>query len=436
MKAVISSRIYIKASEELQQYLKSELTYTLDQFNRGNREPIIVKNCMQVTPDIVSIPSGRLDLVPKDYKLVDKRVCDKVEFPEFKFKLRASQQEVYEAVDSSCIINAAPSWGKTFCGIAIAAKLGLKTLIVTHTLALRAQWEREIEKTLGIIPGVIGSGKFQTDAIIVVANVQTLVKHYDKVADMFGTIIIDECHHAPASMFTKIVNSSKAKFKIGLSATLERKDGMHVVLQDYFSSKLFRPKRENMLIPTIYRVPTDVPFSDNSGTPWAHRVNELFGRSDFTNMIITAAATQAARGHKVLVVSDRVFFLEHCHEILEDNSICITGQVKPEERDTIIQRIFEDVDIIFGTTSIFAEGVNIPPLSCLILTTPVNNDSLLEQLIGRIVRLYPGKKTPEVIDWLLQGATAKRQAQTRLGLYIKRGYDIKELQAISNKFEV
>jgi superfamily II DNA or RNA helicase len=325
---------------------------------------------------------------------------------------------------------------KTFSGIAIAAKLGLKTLVVVHTLALRMQWAKEIKHTLGIEAGVIGSGKFDTDSIIVVANIQTLTKNMSKVANMFGTLIIDECHHTPASTFTKVVNISKAKYKIGLSGTVERKDGMHVILADYFSKTMYRPPRENMMMPTIYRIPTDIQFSDNAEVPWAHRVNDLFKQAEFFNLVVSTAAVQASRGHKVLVVSDRVQFLENCHEILSDNSICISGSIKSlEERERLIESIYSTHDIIFGTTSIFSEGISINPLSCLILTSPISNDSLLEQLIGRIVRVVPGKKTPEVLDFLLQGATAKRQATKRLGLYIKRGYKISELQQTKNKFD-
>jgi superfamily II DNA or RNA helicase len=436
MKAVLSDRIYLKVTEEQRQELIRVLTYSIPQFGNGKRKNLVIRNCTIIKPDVVSIPSGREDLIPEGAELVDKRQQIPVVFPKFKFTLRESQQKIYDAVDSSCIINAAPSWGKTFSGIAIAAKLGLKTLVVVHTLALRMQWEKEIKHTLGIEAGVIGSGKFDTDSIIVVANIQTLTKNMHKVANMFGTLIIDECHHTPASTFTKVVNISKAKYKIGLSGTVERKDGMHVILADYFSKTMYRPPRENMMMPTIYRIPTDIQFSDNAEVPWAHRVNDLFKQAEFFNLVVSTAAVQASRGHKVLVVSDRVQFLENCHEILSDNSICISGSIKSlEERERLIESIYSTHDIIFGTTSIFSEGISINPLSCLILTSPISNDSLLEQLIGRIVRVVPGKKTPEVLDFLLQGATAKRQATKRLGLYIKRGYKISELQQTKNKFD-
>lgn len=317
---------------------------------------------------------------------------------------------------------------KTFTGIAIAAKLQRKTLVVTHTLFLRAQWEDEVRKTLGIEPGLIGSGKSNTDSPIVIANIQTLIKHIDKYVNMFGTLLIDECHHTPASTFARIVGKCKAKYKIGLSGTLERKDGMHVLLQDFFSETRYVPPRENMMIPDIIRIPTEIPFSDNNELGWTQRVTDLLGNPTFVDLILNTVITQVARGHKVLVVSDRVGFLEYCHEILEDMSVIITGDT--HDRMSVLARIDKDRDVIFATTSIFSEGISQNNLSCLILTTPTNNASLLEQLIGRIVRVMDGKMTPEVIDFLLQGATAHRQSHARLGLYIKKGYPIKEFTSI------
>ena len=82
------------------------------------------------------------------------RVQAPMEFPEFKFKLRASQQAVYDEITDNAIINAWVSWGKTFTGLAIAGKLGQKTLVVAHNTNLRGQWAKECKKAYGITPGI------------------------------------------------------------------------------------------------------------------------------------------------------------------------------------------------------------------------------------------------------------------------------------------
>ena len=108
---------------------------------------------------LVTLPIGRIDLIPPDYEIVDKRNNTPIEPLDFKFTLRESQQSVYDEVNDSCIINAWVSWGKTFTGLAIAKKLGQKTLVVTHTIPIRSTWVKEHKKAFGFNPGIIGSGK-------------------------------------------------------------------------------------------------------------------------------------------------------------------------------------------------------------------------------------------------------------------------------------
>mgnify|MGYP003979796485 FL=1 len=230
-KAVLSNRIYMSADAKQQKLIDRELTYTIPTYN-PMEPPTIIKNMGRISSKLITIPTGRMDLVPDDYEIIDKRTLVPVEFPKFKFDLRDSQAKVHDSIQDSAIINAFVSWGKTFTAIAVAAKLGQKTLVVVHTLALRDQWEKEIEHCLGIKPGIIGSGKFDITPIIVVANVQTLGKKMKEIQNMFGTLILDEMHHVSAPTFSKIIDKSNARYKIGLSGTLKRKDGKHVIFND------------------------------------------------------------------------------------------------------------------------------------------------------------------------------------------------------------
>ena len=140
------------------------------------------------------------------------------------------------------------------------------------------------------------------------------------------------------------------------------------------------------------------------------------------------AAAYAAKGHKVLVVSDRVHFLQACAELTGDRAICVTGEVAHEDRETLLDEIRAGrKDILYGTQAIFSEGISVDNLSCLILGTPVNNEPLLTQLIGRIIRKQENKRSPVVIDIHLKGNTARRQASNRMGHYMREGYQIKQL---------
>ena len=66
-------------------------------------------------------------------------------------------------------------------------------------------------------------------------------------------------------------------------------------------------------------------------------------------------------------------------------------------------------------------------MSCLVLATPINNEPLLTQLIGRVIREQEGKRQPVIVDIHLKGKTASRQANNRLGYYVKEGYKVNVL---------
>ena len=209
MKAVISNRIYLTYEEELLEKLKSNLTYS---FQPSNPEamPEVICNATTIGKRIITIPSGRIDLIPKGWEIINKRVSPKFKFPPIaaNIKLRPDQQAIYDEVGGDCIINAQPGWGKTFTGLAIASKFGLKTLIVTQNVALRQQWEDEYTKMFGLKAGVIGSGIKEINKPVVIANVQTLNKLAQEVAGNFGLIIMDEVHMSGDFTDKKLANKS------------------------------------------------------------------------------------------------------------------------------------------------------------------------------------------------------------------------------------
>ena len=426
MKAVISDRVYLEVLPHQQQKIDKELTYSIPSFKYGD-PPLIIKNMATIRQGLVAIPAGRLDLIPADHEITDKRTDKPVEFPEFNLTLRPSQQEVYDDIEDNSIINAWVSWGKTFTALAIAGKLGQKTLVVTHTLALRRQWEVECEKVFGFIPGIIGSGKFKIDSPIVIGNIQSLYRKIPQIRQEFGLVILDEMHHVSSPTFSRIIDKNCARYKIGLTGTLQRKDGRHVVFRDYFGNNIYKPPKENFMEPKVHILPMDIRFMDGNAIPWANRINELAYNPEYQHSVAMTASSYAAKGHKVLVVSDRVDFLKNCANLTGDSAVCVTGAIPHEERPDIIKQIFEDKNVLYGTQAIFSEGISLNILSCLVLATPVNNEPLLTQLIGRIIRDYKGKPQPVVVDINLIGKPAKRQASQRLGYYIKQGYEISSL---------
>ena len=425
-KAVLSNRIWVNFNEDLYEKVKEELTYKIPS-KVPNDPPITIRLYSVIGNKFLTFPIGCQHLIPKDYQIVDNRIHKEVSWPDFKFKLRKSQQQIYDLVNDNCLINANVAWGKTFTGIAIAHKLKQKTLVITHTVNLRDQWIDEVNKTLGIKAGIIGSGIFNhKNKPITIANVQTLRKHINTLKKEFGTIILDEVHHTPAKIFSDCIDGMCARYKIGLSATLRRKDYMHVVIRDYFSKTVYKPLKENQMTPEVIMVQSDIPFSSNNMIPWANRVNELVDRPEYLELVTALANRMADIGHMVLVVSDRTEFLDRCNNKLGDRSVMVVGSTK--NRDEIHQLLYDrEADILNGAISIYKEGISLNFLSCLILAAPTNNDPLLEQLIGRILRVEEGKPTPVIVDIILKGATGKKQAQNRAAHYIRNGYKVTHL---------
>ena len=428
MKAVLSNRIYLECTREYREFLTEELTHIIPNYNPTD-PPQVIKNIARIRENLVSIPIGRIDLIPSDYEIVDKRQLKPIDFPPFRGELRPSQMQIYRAVDDTCMINATPSWGKTFTGLAIAGKLGQKTLVVSHTVPLRKQWEREVKKVYGFTPDVIGSGNFALDTPIVCGNVQTLYRNIPKIQKEFGTVILDEFHHVSARTFSSVIDTNYARYNIGLSASMKRKDGKHIVFQDYYGQTIYKPPEENSMIPSVDIIKTNIRFPDGARTPWAHRINMLVENQEYQHLVPMLASAYAAKGHRVLTVAQRVQFLLKCAELAGPSAIAITGQITDhDERERLIQDVYDGVyDQLYGTQSIFAEGISVNPLSCLILGTPLNNDPLLEQLIGRVCREYPNKIQPKIVDIHLIGNTARRQQSIRMGYYIKKGYKIRQL---------
>jgi superfamily II DNA or RNA helicase len=425
-KAVLSNRIYLEVNASQQEAINKELTYTIPAYN-DQIEPLVIRNMGIVRQGLITIPIGRTDLIPQGHSIVEKRVLVPTTFPEFKFPLRASQQEVYDDLDDNAIINATVSYGKTFTALAIAGKLAQKTLVVSHTIPLMNQWVKETEKVYGFTPGIIGSGKYNDSMPITIGSVQSLYNNIPKISRKFGTVIMDEFHHVSSNTFSQVIDKNYARYKIGLSGTIFRKDGKHVVFRDYFGKKVYQPPAENAMTPEVHLIYTDIPFPDGAATPWAVRVNKLVSNDKYRHLIAMLSAKYAAQGHNVLMVSDRVAFIESVVNLIGPKAVSVTGTTKNEDRDALIQSIGKTHNVLGGTQSIFSEGMSHSPLSCLVLGTPVNNEPLLTQLIGRVVRLQDNKLQPIVVDIQLIGNTASRQALARLGHYIRQGYRIKKI---------
>ena len=425
-KAIISNRIYLDVNPQLQYTLVKALTYKIRKNIPGATHFTqfeIIKNYRFVGKTIISIPVGRQDLIPSDYEIIDKRILNEHPFPNPRLDLREGQLEVFNEVDDTCFINALVGWGKTFCALHIARKLGQKTLIVCHNTMLRDQWADEVEKLYGMPVGIIGSGKFDIDHSIVIGNIQTLTKITAQISKEFGTVIVDEAHHCPASTFTTFIDGMYARYKIGLSGTMQRKDGKHILFKDFFGPKLYQPPQSNTLTPRVQIVKTGIALAQ--GEPWVKKMNILLYDPDYQQVIAHIAHLQIQKGHKVLIIADRVEFLQNVGELIGEECVCITGGTTYEERTELKRQIEEgEKSCIAGSRQIFSEGISVNILSCVILAGPIANDALLEQIVGRIQRMHPGKLDPLVIDMNFSGPSDRKQNKDRQTFYARKGWEV------------
>jgi superfamily II DNA or RNA helicase len=429
-KAVISNRIYLNKPEEGFDDIKKALTYKIAQkgAGRGGKHTVIeVIRTYKILPgNIISIPQGRTDLIPKGSEIIDKRVVVDMPFPDPRVQLRPEQQLVYDEVHDSCFINALPGWGKTFTALHIARKLGQKTLVIAHTTMLRDQWIEEIEEIFGFVPGIIGSGEYDIDSSIVVGNIQSVTKHALVLAKEFGTVITDEAHHIPASTFSSLIDSLYARYRIALSGTMLRKDGKHILFKDYFGDVVHRPPQSHTLNPKIKLLKSGISLAQ--GEIWAKKINTLLYDPDYQEYIGVIAMSQMSKGHSVLVIADRVEFLNNIKEFIGEKCVLVTGETGFEERKAIGDRIESgEVTCIAGSRQIFSEGISMNRLSCVILAGPIANESLLEQIIGRIMRKHDKKPAPEVIDIQFSGPADRKQNNLRLAVYLKKGWEIEHI---------
>jgi len=426
-KAIISNRIYLdNPGVEHTKKIINELTYKIkkDTGNKKFQSIETIRNYKSLVKGILSIPQGRRDLIPHDYEVVDKRVTIPVPFPNPLFPLRDDQREVYDQVDDTCFINALVGWGKTFTALHLAHKFGQKTLVITHTTALRDQWVEEVEVLFGCKPGIIGSGQFDhEDHFITVANIQTLSKNVAELAKEFGTIILDEAHHCPASTFAQTIDAFHARYRIALSGTMIRKDQKHVIFRDYFGDHVLKPALANTMTPVVHAVKSG--WILKPGATWVEKINELTQDDLYQRYIASIALLQMEVGHSVLVVADRVEFLQKVQEYIGDECLLVTGETDYLQRQAAKEQLLSGAKkAICGSRQIFSEGISINVLSCLILAVPISNDSLLEQLVGRVQRQYEGKRQPIVVDIQFAGHADRKQNNDRLGFYLRKGWQV------------
>lgn len=327
-------------------------------------------------------------------------------------------------------------FGKTITALALLHKFQEKALIVCTNVGIANMWIAEIKKWFGFTPGRIMEGVVSNlEAPIVVSNIQTLTRRHRQFSRTFGCIVIDEAHHASARTFLEVLSNSYAKIRIGLSATPKRVDGMHCTFKGLFGSKQWRiPKKNNVLQPVIYQLETG--FELGKGELWANNLTELYDDDNYKQLAVILCDLLTKLGYKTLLVSDRLSMLEYLLEHSNSRVARLSSAEDSGDREISMKKVLSDeVDVLGSSISIMKEGISVNPLSALVITGSTNNESTLEQVIGRIQRIHGNKKNPVVIDIVPSCTLGKKHARERRKFYSLQAMPVVRVSSVQELVE-
>lgn len=355
------------------------------------------------------------------------------------------EQAVLEMEKAGCGILQSPCGsGKTQMGLALAAKLQRKTLWVTHTADLLDQsYDRARQYFPGDILGKITGGKVHIGSHMTFATVQTLSKlDLQKYKYTWDVVLVDECHRvsgtpASAKMFYRTISSLAARYKYGLSATVHRADGLirstFAVIGDVQYQVPDGAVAEKTMQVKILRRDTGIKINrcclDTDGTlVYSKLLPYLTGNMGRCDLIVEDLVQN--REHYNLVLSDR---LEHLQllmgllpEELKKYSVMIDGKMtskaaKAKRIQAIEEMRVGEKHFLFASFSLAKEGLDIPRLDRLYLTTPKKDYAVVTQSIGRIARAFEGKEQPVCYDYVDTIGFCENQWKRRKTSYKKAG---------------
>ena len=316
--------------------------------------------------------------------------------------------------------------GKTQIGIALACAIGRKTLWLTHTRDLLIQSKNRAEQYMdSALTGTITEGRVHIGKGITFATVQTMCNlDLERYKDTWDCVIVDECHRVAGTptavtQFSKVLNSLAARHKYGLSATVHRADGMIAATYALLGKIAYQVPDEavadKIMQVTVLPRPTKVglskEFLDTDGTIiYAKLVNYLV--EDFCRNALIVGDLMLNSDHYNLILSDRLAHLEylmnHLPKQLRAQAVMVDGKMTSKKGKAKREQALADMRVgkkryLFATYSLAKEGLDIPRLDRLYLTTPQKDYAVVAQSIGRIARTFEGKGEPIAYDYVDNG---------------------------------
>jgi len=236
-------------------------------------------------------------------------------------------------------------------------------------------------------------------------------------ADYWNTVVIDECHHLPASQFDAFASTIRPRFLLGLTATPERADGRSVL--QYFDARpdgspavelrLWDALDQQLLAPFEYYASTD--STDLSRIRWnqpgelAQLANVISG-NDARARLVVHAIEQYVADHGAMRAIAFCVDIAHANFMAERltkaglPALAITSQTPRDVRERAPQDLAAGTLKVLCTVDLYNEGVDIPEANTLLLLRPTQSPVVFQQQLGRGLRLADGKESCLVLDFV------------------------------------
>ena len=336
--------------------------------------------------------------------------------------------------------------GKTQTALECIDVLGLKTLWLTHTQDLLNQSMERAKSCFGCdddMFGAITAGKVKISKGITFATVQTMCKlDLSQYQKEWACIVVDECQHCCGSptrvtQFYKVVNSLYAPYKFGLTATPERNDGLSQSMYALLGGVITEVKSEDI----AYNIcPVNVDVYQSGYTPDVDTVTNGDGTLNYSSLVnaLINDEERFSRVSKVIssecksltiVLANRVQYLQRLQAVYPGKSVCISSMGKSQkakqERKEALQKLNDgEIDCVFATYQLAAEGLDCPNLRYVVFATPEKDERIVTQAVGRVSRKVKGKECGTVIDFVDDFGMYKSWFNKRFRYYSKLSADV------------
>lgn len=315
-----------------------------------------------------------------------------------------------------CVLSLPPGFGKTACALYISSNVATRTLILVHTSVLAAQWKDRVESFLeNAVPVVITSQMSSpnlTKATHVIALLQTIVAHTKKgktgwLENLHDMVIVDECHHICARTLCKVIETVGSRYRLGLSATLARKDGLDSILACLLGPIAFQCERHDEPNLTVRVIRHRAGGAGHFALSYVESVNAIASDASRQNVVVEVVVNLFHKKKHIIVLSDRLVQLEAIRRCLEDFQIPYHMAIGGSKE------CFLERPVMLATYQFASEGLDIPALNTCILASPRVD---VKQSVGRILRSPGGQ--PLVVDIVDEDfPILRRQFQKRKRFY-------------------